>query len=165
MRVHGLEITASQWAALLENVEARYPEEGCGIGLARPGATRLARLVPVPNVAPGDRRRTFALDDAARLRALMAAPDEVERLVFHAHCDAPAYWSPSDAAGALVDGAPRVPGAVHLVVSVRAGRAVDAAGYRFVDGAFVEARLGGLFGGRNTGCAGPRPAASGTLSP
>lgn len=90
-------------------------------------------------------RCAFTFAPEAHLRALMAAEAAglEARVVFHSHCDAASYFSESDRNGALIDDGPRVPNAVHLVVSVAAGRATDAAAYRYrrASRRFVERRL------------------------
>jgi hypothetical protein len=65
----------------------------------------------------------------------------VERVLYHSHCDAGAYFSPEDRAMAVVDGVELMPGVVHVVVSVLAGRAHAMAAYRYGSGGFHEQRV------------------------
>jgi proteasome lid subunit RPN8/RPN11 len=154
MRVFGLELTPAIIEAIAAHAEADYPSEACGLVLGRAGAETLARVVPMRNVQdhdhdldpvsfPRDARDAFRIDDLERLRVLERADAEglVERVVYHSHCDAGAYFSPEDRAMALQDGVELLPGVVHVVVSVRQGRRSDLAAFRFVDGRVEEHRL------------------------
>jgi proteasome lid subunit RPN8/RPN11 len=153
---HGLELDASTLAAVAEHAEREFPREACGVIAGRAGGSRLERVCPLRNVQdryhardPARYPRTahdgFRLDELERLRLLERFDVEglVERVLYHSHCDAGAYFSPEDRAMAVIDGLEILPGVVHLVVAVREGRAVDAAAFAYDAAArrFEEVRV------------------------
>lgn len=156
MIAHGVVLSPELIAAVAAHAEATYPKEACGVILGRPGAPDLVRVVPLENVQdhhhhadpvafPRDGRDAFRIDERERIRVLDQAEGEglVERVLFHSHCDAGAYFSPEDRAMAVQQGVELLPGVVHLVVSVRKGRRSDAAAFCYdpKTGAFLEVRL------------------------
>jgi [CysO sulfur-carrier protein]-S-L-cysteine hydrolase len=136
-------------AALCEADPAR---EVCGFLVRRGGALE---VVPIPNVAdryhaadperfPRTSRDSYLMDPRAQLRLhreLEAAGGEIVA-VWHSHVEVGAYFSAKDAADAVVEGVPQVPGAEYLVVGVRGGRATEARRFVLEGGAFVERPLG-----------------------
>lgn len=156
MIAHGLRLSPALVQEVAALAERAYPVEACGVILGRPDATELAQVVPLQNVQdrhhqqdpvafPRDGRDAFRVDELERMRVLDRAEGEglVERVLFHSHCDAGAYFSPEDRAMAVQQGVELMPGVVHLVVSVRKGRRSDAAAFRYdkQTGGFVEVRL------------------------
>jgi proteasome lid subunit RPN8/RPN11/molybdopterin converting factor small subunit len=136
-------LPAEALAALAREAERAWPEEACGLILAR-GESE-ARLVPLANaIEPASRWRAFAADPAQLLAALQAAEKAGERLVgiYHSHCDGDAGLSPLDEAAALdSEGRPLWPGVALVVVAVEAGRAGEARAYRWEAGGFRRLAL------------------------
>jgi proteasome lid subunit RPN8/RPN11 len=133
--------------------EADPGREACGLVLRRGGALE---VVPVPNVAdrahaedparfPRGAREAFAMDPAA----LLAVHERNDReggaiaAVWHSHVEAEAALSAQDRADAFAGGDPVLPGAEHLVLSVRGGRVAEVRRYRVVRGTLVEAPVDG----------------------
>jgi [CysO sulfur-carrier protein]-S-L-cysteine hydrolase len=154
MSVHGLLIDARILTAIAEHAERDYPVEACGVVLGGPDDGALARVVPLKNTQdryhqrdpiafPRTGKDAFRLDELERMRMLDDASSEglVERILYHSHCDAGAYFSPEDRAMAVQDGQELMPGVVHVVISVRGGVRKDAAAFRWDGSGFVEARI------------------------
>jgi [CysO sulfur-carrier protein]-S-L-cysteine hydrolase len=118
-------------------LERAYPAEGCGVILEGGAAPRVHAL---RNAYAGDPREGYAFDPHDWLALCRAAEARAERIawVFHSHVDGGAYLSAADRAGALAGAGPLLPGARQLIVAVVAGRAQEAAGYRWQDGEFRE---------------------------
>jgi proteasome lid subunit RPN8/RPN11 len=153
---HGLELDPSTLGAVIEHAERDFPREACGVIAGRPGRSRLERVCALRNVQdryhardpmryPRTSRDGFRVDELERLRLLERFDVEglVERVVYHSHCDAAAYFSTEDRAMAVIDGLEVLPGLVHLVVAIRAGRAVDAAAFAYdsAERRFAEVRV------------------------
>jgi proteasome lid subunit RPN8/RPN11 len=145
-------------AALLARIaalcEASPDREACGF-VVRTGEA--LEVLAVPNAAdaahaedpvrfPRTARDSFLMDPDALLAAFERLAREGGEVlaVWHSHVDAPATFSEKDRDDALLDGEPALPGAEHLVLSVRGGRAVEARRYRFGGAGFLEAPLAGL---------------------
>lgn len=144
MKVFDLELASSIVDAIAAHGERDYPTEACGVVLGRPDAAELARAVPMrnmqdryhqrdPEAFPRTGRDAFRLDELERMRVLEAAESEglAERILYHSHCDAGAYFSPEDRAMAVRDGLELMPGVVHVVVSIRNGKRADAAAFHW----------------------------------
>jgi proteasome lid subunit RPN8/RPN11 len=112
--------------------EADPGREVCGFVLARPGGS--LDVVPIPNVAdryherdarlfPRTARESYLMDPLTQLRVLeeVASGRSEVVAIFHSHVEAGAYFSAKDREDAVVDGVLQIPGAEHLVVSVRSG--------------------------------------------
>ncbi len=141
---YGPEILA-RLAACCESDPRR---EACGFVVRRGGTLEIER---VPNVAdeehardperfPRTARDGYLMDPATELRLLReldASGGEIVA-VWHSHVEGAASFSAPDRADALVDGVPLLPGAEHLVLSVRGGRVREVRRYRLVEGEFVE---------------------------
>lgn len=153
---HGLWLDVATLAAVVEHAERDYPSEACGIIAGRPHAPGLERVCPLRNVQdryhardpvryPRTSREAFRVDELERLRLLEQLDGDglVERVVYHSHCDAGAYFSPEDRALAVLEGIELLPGVVHLVVSVREGCARDAAAFAYdpATSRFLEVRV------------------------
>jgi molybdopterin-synthase adenylyltransferase len=130
------------------HLEACYPEEGCGVVLEGPAGARWLALPNAytrwaalePAAFPRDARSAFVFEPGHWLALLREADRQGERVacIVHSHPDAPAAFSAEDAAQAAPDGLPLVPGAAHLVVSVRRGKVEAAVWATWGDG-FREA--------------------------
>ena len=157
MKAFGLELPPALLDRIAAHAEREYPSEACGLGFGPPDAETLAELVPMENVQdryhaldPEQFTRTskdaFRLDDAKRLKLLRANEPKgwTERLLYHSHPDAGAYFSPEDRANAVLEGMELMPGAVHLVVSVVDGRRRDMAAFKYDEARarFDEHRIG-----------------------
>jgi proteasome lid subunit RPN8/RPN11 len=137
--------TAAQLAEICRQAEAGYPEEIFGLVIGRRGAPETSRVRPMTNRAnrqpvagsdgiPRDARTAYMMD----VREYLAVQDEMDRdglellVIYHSHPDHDAYFSQTDRQWALTtDGEPLWPGIGYLVVSVRAGRAVEASSFRW----------------------------------
>ena len=111
---------------------AAYPSECCGF-IYDDGARRCTNVqdglhAEHPEVFPRTARHAFRLADEEQLELARSfdGPRPVQAL-YHSHVDAAAYLSAADVSGATLDGEPLYPGLLHLVVSVRAGVAGEAA--------------------------------------
>lgn len=152
----GLELPQALLDQVFEHAEREYPNEACGVLTGPEGGAGAERVEPLRNVQ--DRyhkldpvrfsrsaRDAFRIDELERMRLLdrLAAEGWTERVIYHSHCDAGAYFSPEDRAMAVRDGEELLPGVLHLVVSVRDGKRFDAALFRYdpARGVFDEARL------------------------
>lgn len=131
--------------------EASPGREACGF-VVRRGAD--LEVEEVPNAAdaahaedpaghPRTARDAFLMDPDALLAVFERHAREGAEIVavWHSHVDAPAIFSEKDQADALLDGEPALPGAEHLVVGLRGGRAVELRRWVFGGAGFVEAPL------------------------
>lgn len=156
MRVFDCELTAEIIAAIAAHGERDYPSEACGLVLGVSGAATLDRVVQLKNMQdryhkldpvqfPRTARDAFRLDELERMKVLKAAESDglVERILYHSHPDAGAYFSPEDRAAAVHEGIELMPGVINVVVSVRDGSAADMAAFLWQPGkkAFDEARI------------------------
>ncbi|MEQ9497093.1 MAG: Mov34/MPN/PAD-1 family protein [Deltaproteobacteria bacterium] len=155
MSVFGLELTDPIVEALKAHAVRDYPVEACGVVLGN--GPKLTRVVPMENVQdkyhardpeafPRTGRDAFRMNDLERMRVLDEASEAGldERIIYHSHCDAGAYFSPEDRAMAVQEGIELTPGVVYVVVSVREGVYADLAAYQYdaETKRFVERRLG-----------------------
>jgi proteasome lid subunit RPN8/RPN11 len=115
------------------HAQSTYPEECCGLVLARPDGA--LEFVAIPNVAGAEARKTsdrtardgYVMDPAALLKALSRWGEEALRVIVHSHPDVGAYFSKEDRNVALGGGTdPLWPGVEYLVVSCRKGTVDDA---------------------------------------
>jgi proteasome lid subunit RPN8/RPN11 len=156
VKVFDVELAQSIIQEIASHAERDFPVEACGVVLGRSNASELTRVVPMrnmqdryhardPEAFPRTGRDAFRLDELERMRVLEQGEAEglVERILYHSHCDAGAYFSPEDRAMAVQQGIEMMPGAIHLVVSVRAGRRADMAAFKYDAhrGAFDEVRI------------------------
>jgi proteasome lid subunit RPN8/RPN11 len=116
--------------------EAAYPEEFCGILLGRRdlAGSRVARLLPTPNVH-GNPRRAYSISPAAVIAAQRKSREhDLQILGFvHSHPDHAAEPSASDLDQALWMGC------IYGIVSVHAGTYSEVAFYR-LEGERLEER-------------------------
>lgn len=121
--------------------EADYPRETCGI-LIGPKKTKekVTALYPCRNAQdeyhaqdPVSFARTsrtaYFIDPSDLLRIQREAREKAceLRVIYHSHVDTDAYFSEEDQRIALSERGPAYPGVSYLVVSVRNGRAEEAA--------------------------------------
>ncbi len=102
----GLVIPQVLRAVVEAAADAAWPEEACGLLLSRPDRARLLAAVPVPNRAPGERRRSrFAVDPAFHAALVRRAREEglVVCGAFHSHPAGPAALSERDRADLPAD--------------------------------------------------------------
>jgi [CysO sulfur-carrier protein]-S-L-cysteine hydrolase len=147
--VHSRTLSKGVLAEALRHLQGCYPEEGCGVVLEGPGGQRWVALPNAyaawaardPDAFPRDARSAFVFEPAQWLAVLRDADARGERVacVVHAHPDGPAAFSAEDRAQAAPGGVPLVPGAAHLVVSVRSGRASAASWVTWDGKGFREA--------------------------
>lgn len=130
-------------AEIVQQAEAGYPEEICGIVIGRRGERTTYTVRQVKNIANEERQRdttgmerdartAYRMDDRDVLRVLREADTRGWEVVtfYHSHPDHDAYFSPMDRARALTpDREPLWPGACYLIVSVRERRAREARCY------------------------------------
>ncbi len=146
-------LTLDALGDVLDHARREYPRECCGVvyGSRRDRlATRVRRgrniqdhlHAEAPATYPRDSHTAFHLD-VADLLALVEAldGDEPPLIVYHSHCDLPAYLSQADRAAAELAGAPTYP-VDHVVVSLdRAGpRELVQFGWSDDRKAYVETR-------------------------
>jgi [CysO sulfur-carrier protein]-S-L-cysteine hydrolase len=144
VRIFDLDLEPSIIHEIAAHGERDFPIEACGSVLARSGRSELVRCVPMRNVQdryhqrdpeafPRDGRDAFRIDELERIRMLERADAEglVERVLYHSHCDAGAYFSPEDRAMAVQQGVELMPGIVHIVVSIRGGKRSDMAAFKY----------------------------------
>src|SRR5215831_4528167 len=138
VRVFDVELSAAIVQEIASHAERDFPIEACGLVFGRADVPELSRVVPMKNVQdryherdpdafPRNGRDAFRLDELERMRVLERNEAEglAERILYHSHCDAGAYFSPEDRAMAVQHGVEMMPGVVHIVVSVRSGRRAD----------------------------------------
>jgi [CysO sulfur-carrier protein]-S-L-cysteine hydrolase len=153
MKVFDLELGDDVIRAIAEHGERDYPNEACGLVLGEQQKSELARVAPMKNVQdkyherdpeqfPRTAKDAFRLDELERMQ-LLDGESLVERILYHSHCDAGAYFSPEDRAAAIHEGLELMPGVVHVVVSVREGKARDMAAFKWDDAKklFREVRI------------------------
>ncbi len=144
MKVFGVSLPAAMIDEVAAHAERDYPVEACGVVLGQRDGAQLARVVPLKNVQdryhqrdpdafPRTGRDAFRLDELERARLLESEAESglVERILYHSHCDAGAYFSPEDRAMAVRQGVELMPGIIHVVASVRNGKAKEMAAFRY----------------------------------
>ncbi|MFO0726924.1 MAG: Mov34/MPN/PAD-1 family protein [Myxococcota bacterium] len=154
--IHGLEIAPSVIEAIAAHGERAYPSEACGVAYGPLGAPAVTEAVALENVQdryhardplrfPRTSRDAFRLDELEHMRLLERLENhrQAEKIIYHSHPDAGAYFSPEDRAMAVIDGFELLPGVVHVVVSIRAGKRHSMAAFRWDEArrSFFEARI------------------------
>jgi proteasome lid subunit RPN8/RPN11 len=141
-----------------------YPAEVCGVLLGpRDNPDLVTSAVRMDNVQdryhlldpvqfPRTSRTAYRFNDTQHLKILKDAQahGRVERVIYHSHVDAGAYFSAEDVAQALWDGVPRFPGVAYLVMGTSRGAVVDANLFCHEGGSFVGYPVD-LSGARSTG--------------
>jgi [CysO sulfur-carrier protein]-S-L-cysteine hydrolase len=141
---------SSLLAAVIQYLEAAYPQEGCGV-ILRAGADGAWRVRFVPNAYdryhaadpvryPHTSRTAYLFEPREWLALLKEADARGEQIacVFHSHVNGIAHFSAEDRAQAAPAGLPVLPGTSYLVVAVVAGRATESRLFRWVDGVFLD---------------------------
>jgi len=131
-------LTAEEMAQVRAQAEAEYPAECCGVLLRQGSAPGDRLLLPCRNIQdelhakdparhPRDSRTAYFIDPKDLLAiGRREAQGYAVAVIYHSHVDAGAYFSPTDKRNALINGEPAYPHALYLVLSVMAGKAVDA---------------------------------------
>lgn len=110
--------------------EHAHPEECCGLLVGRReknGGIHISRVEPSPNVAEGDRQKSFLVDAKVHfdlIRGLRDGPDEIVGN-YHSHPGAPAKPSEHDRQSVYY------PDHVWIIVAVDDGLAGEVAAYVF----------------------------------
>ncbi len=140
-------------AAVVEQAEAAYPRECCGILAGyrrRDGRVEVVSVHQMENVYdryhaadpaayPRDARTAYLMDprQQSRLMEALEAGGTPPVCIYHSHVDVGAYFSEEDERAALFDGAPLYPDVEYLVVGVEAGRATEARAFHWDGASFV----------------------------
>jgi proteasome lid subunit RPN8/RPN11 len=125
-------VSTAELEALRRQAVEEYPEESCGVIVARGDERRLLRCRNVqndlhardPERNPRTARTAYHIDpqDLLRIGRLESEGFRVA-VIYHSHVDAGAYFSETDRRQALMGGEPAYPGTTYLVTSVVQGRA------------------------------------------
>jgi proteasome lid subunit RPN8/RPN11 len=123
--------TPAELETLRTQAVEEYPEESCGVIVARGEERRLLRCRNVQNEIhardpernPRTARTAYHIDpqDLLRIGRLESEGFRVA-VIYHSHVDAGAYFSETDRRQALMGGEPTYPGTIYLVTSVVQGR-------------------------------------------
>ncbi len=125
-----IRIGSNLLAEITGAAERADPEECCGLLVGRgdqAGDVLVTRLAPSPNVAEGDRRKSFLVDAKVQFDLMRELGDGPERIVgnYHSHPGAPARPSEHDRKSVYY------PDHVWIIVAVEDGRAGETAAYVF----------------------------------
>jgi len=133
-------VSASELDAIRRQAIEEYPEESCGVILARGDERRLQRCRNVQNELhardpqrhPRPARTAYHIDpqDLLRIGRLESEGFGVA-VIYHSHVDAGAYFSETDRRQALIDDEPTYPGTTYLVTAVVAGRVEATTAFRW----------------------------------
>ena len=121
-------LTAQAWQEISRHAEESFPDECCGLVIAKGADERIQRLENIQN-------KLHALDPETYPRTAVIAyamdPKELERVIdgaardgaklkafYHSHPDHEAYFSDEDKAFASPFGEPTFPNAAQIVVSI-----------------------------------------------
>jgi proteasome lid subunit RPN8/RPN11 len=136
-------VTASELDAMRRQAFEEYPQESCGVILARGVERTILRCRNVqnelhardPRQHPRDARTAYHIDpqDLLRVGRLESEGFEVA-VIYHSHVDVGAYFSETDRRQALIGGEPAYPGTTYLVTSVVAGRVEATVAFRWDGG-------------------------------
>jgi proteasome lid subunit RPN8/RPN11 len=112
------------------SAQEAYPEECCGLLIGfrdADGGVRVTEIAEAANVTPPPRRDSFEVDPAVRFAMMRRLRGTTQDIVghYHSHPDGPARPSAHDAASAYE------PELFWLIVAVAAGRAGEAAAFRY----------------------------------
>ena len=140
-------LTPGELAQVRAQAEAEYPAECCGVLLIRGGGPSDRLLLPCRNSQdelhardpvrhPRDSRTAYSIDTKDLLAiGRREAQGYAVAVIYHSHVDVGAYFSPTDKQNALMNDEPAYPHARYVVLSVVAGRAVDAQAFSWDPGA------------------------------
>lgn len=117
--------------AMVAHCLAAFPEEGCGLLVGEPGASRVGSCVPTENAAHS--ASLYTVEPRALLRADREAEAAGQAIVgvFHSHTHTDPYPSPTDVAQAPD------PSWHYVLVSLR-HELPEIRSYRIVGGAITE---------------------------
>ncbi|MFM9226123.1 MAG: Mov34/MPN/PAD-1 family protein [Actinomycetota bacterium] len=117
--------------AMVARAYETFPEECCGLLIGERTAGRVARFVPITNVAAS--AKLYTIDPKEHLRTELAAEAEGLEVigVVHSHTHTEPYPSPTD-----VNQAPD-PGWHYVIVGLKRG-AAEIRSYLIVDGGITE---------------------------
>jgi proteasome lid subunit RPN8/RPN11 len=123
-------LPASLLRRIATSAQEAYPEECCGLLIGfrhADGDVCVTEVAEAANVAPPPRRDRFEVDPAVRFAMMRRLRGTRQDIVghYHSHPDGPARPSAHDAASAYE------PELVWLIVAVAAGRAGEAAAFRY----------------------------------
>ncbi len=154
-----LTVSRAAFAAIIAQAEREFPYECCGFIIGKPvDAVSGEEIRPITNIQnrkhaddlngfPRDARTAFLMEPREHL-AVMTEIDRRKlalRVVYHSHPDHDAYFSATDRAAACSfdPDEPDYPETAYLVASVRDGKFVRAAAFRWDSERkdFVEAAL------------------------
>jgi proteasome lid subunit RPN8/RPN11 len=118
-------------AVIREHVEAAYPEEACGGLLGSPndeGSFQVMAAVPIENSRSGQRERRYLIgpEDVLQLEKDAEAAGLEVIGYYHSHPNAPPLPSEFDREHAW-------PWYAYLIISVHAGKSVDAQAWRLAE--------------------------------
>jgi proteasome lid subunit RPN8/RPN11 len=138
----GVIVSPDELEAIRAQALEEYPDESCGVIVARGNARRLLRCRNVqndlhardPERHPRTARTAYHIDpqDLLRIGRLESEGFGVA-VIYHSHVDAGAYFSETDRRQALMDGEPTYPETTYLVTSVVAGRVEATTAFRWDD--------------------------------
>jgi proteasome lid subunit RPN8/RPN11 len=133
-------VTPAELETIQRQAMEEYPEESCGVILAREAERRLLRCRNVQNELhardpernPRTARTAYHLDpqDLLRIGRLESEGFGVA-VIYHSHVDAGAYFSETDRRQALIGDDPAYPGTTYLVTAVIAGRVEATSAFRW----------------------------------
>ncbi len=109
--------------SIMDQAEAAYPQEACGLLVGGTEGARdlvVTRVAASPNVSSGDQTRTFEIDPQIRLQVMRDLKGADKRIIghYHSHPNGPARPSSTDLAQAYE------PEMTWLIVSVVEGQAI-----------------------------------------
>ncbi len=148
-------LTPEERRRVVEQAEAEYPAECCGVLMIRRGAEPERLLWPCRNMQnelherdperhPRDARTAYSIA-AKDLQTIVARESQGYEVavIYHSHIDVGAYFSATDKQNALMHGEPPYPEAIYVVVSVMGGKAGDIRAFAWQAAArdFVESQL------------------------
>ncbi|MGH7354941.1 MAG: Mov34/MPN/PAD-1 family protein [Candidatus Rokuibacteriota bacterium] len=135
-------LTAEEIEAVRQQAEAEYPNECCGVVMARGDERRLLRFRNIQDemhrMDPKRFPRTGAnayyvgKEDHDRMDALARGGFDLA-VIYHSHPDVGAYFSPTDRQQAAPPplGEPIWVGATYVVFAINGGRAEELAAFRW----------------------------------
>jgi proteasome lid subunit RPN8/RPN11 len=123
-------LPATLLSRIATSAQEAYPEECCGLLIGFRDAdqrVRVTEIVEAANVAPPPRRDRFEVDPAVRFATMRRLRGSTQDIVghYHSHPDGPARPSAHDAEMVYE------PELIWLIVAVAAGRAGEAAAFRY----------------------------------
>jgi proteasome lid subunit RPN8/RPN11 len=133
-------LTPAERAAVERQAVEEYPNEACGVVLARAGERRLLRCrnaqnelhAQDPQRYPRDARSAYHIADQDRLAMVRLEQQGFAPVViYHSHVDAGAYFSETDKRQALIADEPIYPDAIYVVLSVVRGRVKAMGAFRW----------------------------------